>query len=689
MKAIRKLIGFPLRPRLSAAATPDRGHLEQTSKPWISQRVTSEAGMALLCLALTFIFFHSAIFPRTRTFLCGYDNTYQYYPWMHKLADGWRALAPPLWDFSVEAGFPFSGEWNTAAFYPINILYVWLTGVPTPVKLDVLILFHFAAGMWGMSLFLRQRGVERWPSLFGGAVFCWVGPVATRASGQANIFVGLIYLPWLLYFFELGLATKNPWRNFWTGLAGLTLALSILGGHPQPFIHNSLMLGLFAVFLLFEKRAPGLSWTINLWRVACALLTVVVIAFLFSYIQLASSHEYFARAYRWVGLASPVKALQTVLPIQVYNRHSLNFPDLFSVYTGVSGAVEGATLYLTITALICACFGLGVPGIWRWFVLTITGFFLLVALAGKTPFGWLAYRLPLLNMVREPVRILYLYQFCFAALAASGLQVALSGIPRRAGRFTIFVIVVGIFACEARQHGFPWWLPNNSPITADQVYNKTPLITFLEERNRADPGMYRVLARPKELIPPNGGDIFQLSTVLGYRSSMLIAYFDLLSQDWSLSSQALDQVGARYVVTDKPTERLTLLSSFNGLLLYERPTARGVFRWSGSPDQAAPGTIGLVKWQRNGVNLEVATNQPTKLTFAESNYPGWHVRINGVATAIDSSWPHFMSVTVPLGTSTIQWSYRPWWLIPGMCCWLLGAVILIAMKLSALRERRL
>jgi hypothetical protein len=266
---------------------------------------------------------------------------------------------------------------------------------------------------------------------------------------------------------------------------------------------------------------------------------------------------------------------------------------------------------------------------------------------------------------------------------------ALNGIPQRGGRFTIFVIVMSIFASEARQHGFPWLgASTNSPLTADQAYRKTPLITFLEERNRADPGMYRVLARPKDLIPPNAADIFRLSTVLGYRSSMLIAYFDLLSRDWSLSSQALDQVGARYVVTDKPSESLTFLSSFDGLLLYERPAARAVFRWSGSPDQAALGTIGAVKWQRNGVNLEVATNQPSKLTFAESNYPGWHVRINGVATAIDPSWPHFMSVTVPSGTSTVQWSYHPWWLIPGMCCWLLGAVILTAMKLSALREQR-
>jgi hypothetical protein len=602
---------------------------------------------------------------------------------MQKLASDWRAFTPPVWDFSVDAGFPFPGEMQTAAFYPINILYVWLTGIPTPAKLDVLILFHFAAAMWGMTLFLRQRGAERWPSLFGGAVFCWVGPVATRASGQANIFAGLIFLPWILYFFELGLAAKNAWRNSWTGLAGLMLALSLLAGHPQPFIHNSLMLGFFAVFLLLEKRAPALDWTINLRRTASALLTVAVIAFLFAFVQLASSHEYFARAYRWVGLASPVRALQTVLPFEVYNHHRLDFAYLCSVFTA-RGGPDGGTLYITITALICACFGLGLPGNWRWFALTITGFTLIVALAGNTPFGWLAYRLPVLNMVREPVRILYLYQFCFAALAAFGLQMVLNGILRRGGRFVIFVIIMSIFACEARQNGSPLQAPTKSPLTADQAYRKTPLISFLEGRNLADPGMYRILARPKDLIPPNGGDIFRLSTALGHRSSMLIIYFDMLSRDWSLSSQALDQIGARYVVTDKPnaSRGLTLLSSFNGLLLYECSAARPVFRWSGSPDQASSGTIGPVKWQKNSVNLEVATNQPTKLTFAESNYPGWHARINGVATAIDPSGD-YMSVTIPAGTSTVQWSYRPWWLIPGMASWLLGAVALIVISLPA------
>jgi hypothetical protein len=646
----------------------------------LTRQVTSEAAMALLCLVLTAVFFRSALFPRTKTFLCDHDNTYQYYPWMHKVASDWRSLTPPLWDFSVDAGLPFPGELQTAAFYPISILYVWLTGLPTPGKVDVLILLHFAAGMWGMTLFLRQRGVERWASLFGGAVFCWVGPVGIRAAAQANIFAGLIYLPWILYFFERGLGAKNTWRNPWTGLAGLMLALSLLAGHPQPFIHNSLMLGFFAVFLLFDKRAPPLSWAINLRRTAGAILIVAVIAFLFAYVQLASSYEYFARAYRWVGLPTPVKALHTVPPLEVYKQYSLVLFDLLSIFTARGGAEYG-TLYVTITALVFVCLGLGTRGNWRWFMLAGSSFAVVAALAGNTPLGWLTYRLPVLNMVREPVRILYLYQFCFAALAAFGLQMALNGIPRPLGRLAIFILITCVFGCEARLNGYPLQRSTNYPLTADQAYERTPLIGFLEERSLENPGMYRVLARPKDRIPPNAGDIFRLNTALGHRSSMLITYFDLLSKDWSVSSQTLDQIAARYVVTDEPIAGLTFLLPCNGSLLYECTTVRPIFRWSGSPDHMVSGAIGPVKWRKRGIDLQVTTSEPNKLTFMESQYPGWHARVNGVAVTIDST-DNFMSVTVPAGTSTVQWSYWPWWLVPGMVCWLLGAAILAAFSLS-------
>jgi hypothetical protein len=662
-----------------------------------SRLAIRETAIGLLCVAFTLAFFHSVVFPRTETFVCNEDNTYQYYPWMHKLATDWRSLAPPLWDFSVDAGFPFPSEMQTAAFYPINILYVWLTGIPTPAKLDALILFHFAAALWGMTLFLRQRGIAWWASVFGGAVFCWVGPVAKRAHDQANIFEGLIYLPWILYFFERGRAAKTPWWSPWTGFAGLTLGLSLLAGHPQPFIHNGLMLSFFAAFLLFEKHEPGSRWMIDLGRIAGAFAMVGVIAFLFVYVQLASSHEYFARSYRWIGLPNPVKALQ-VVPVEAYNLYKMTFSDFLSVFTAHEGGGDSVSLYLTITALVCACFGLGKRGNWRWFAVAVSAFAFMVALAGSTPLGWLAYRLPVLNQVRAPVRILYLYQFCVATLAATGLQLILKEISPHRARVTILISIFAVFTCEALRNGVVLTVPTKFPLTADQLYHKTPLINYLEEQNAISSGMYRVVVRPLDLIPPNGGDVFRLNTLLGRRSSQLVSYFDFLCRDWSLSSSVLDQIGARYAITDKPNASLTLLSPFGSFayelsdsgptkpqnlskvvtLLYERPAALPIFRWSSKLEAGSAARIGPVKWEKNSVNLQVSTSQSRKLMFAENLYPGWHVSVSGRAVNIDKS-DIFMSVTVPPGTTIVRWWYRPWWLAPGMICWVIGILLLVTM----------
>jgi len=137
-----------------------------------------------------------------------------------------------------------------------------------------------------------------------------------------------------------------------------------------------------------EKRTPGLSWTINLWRALARSSQVAVIAFLFAYIQLASSHEYFARAYRWVGLAYPVKGLQTWC-----RSKSITDIAVFPICSSV--ILPQAALSMAVHLYNNHRFDLRVP--WTGsaepgagFVLTITGFILLVALVGNTPFvGWL------------------------------------------------------------------------------------------------------------------------------------------------------------------------------------------------------------------------------------------------------------------------------------------------------------
>src|SRR5262249_50328885 len=167
---------------------------------------------------------------------------------------------------------------------------------------------------------------------------------------QANIFAGMAYLPWVLYFFERAISSDRPvLRNAPAALCGLTLAFSLLAGHPQPFIHNGVMLVAFAIYLFVERGSKGGPWKSSFLLCVALFASVAVVCFLFAFVQLAAGQEYFARAYRWVGLPNPIKALE-VVPFAAYNLYKLSPPQLLSIFSLSFAPWPVGTLFLTITA---------------------------------------------------------------------------------------------------------------------------------------------------------------------------------------------------------------------------------------------------------------------------------------------------------------------------------------------------
>lgn len=633
-----------------------------------------ELGRACVCLTLTLLFFHQVVMPRTETFIYNFDNTYQYYAWMHKVVNDWRTLSPPLWDFAVDAGLPFPGEMQTAAFYPVNIVFAWFAGTVTPAKLDLLLLLHCAAGMWGMTLFLRQRGILFIASLLGGAAFCWVGAVAARAAAQANIFAGLIYLPWVVFWFQRAVVHPLPGRRpAFAALAGIALALSLLAGHPQPFIHNALLLGAFAVYLCFEMSPRGEGKIRQVRQVGLLLAFAGVIATLLVFMQVAASEEYFNRAYRWIGLTNPVKGLDLV-PASAYELYSLSFRDVVGALHPAGGADAGMP-FLTITVLVCAGFGLAARGKWRWFSLCICAFCILVALGGRTPIGSLVYHLPVLNRVREPVRILYLYQFCIATLAASGLNLVLRD-RNQPSRAIIAAITFLLFVTEARLNGRSATAPVSTPISADVAYRETRVIQKLEAENAARHNSFRVIGRPKEAIPPNGGDVFYFNNALGHRSSMLISYFDFLNGNGSGVVSPSDEAAIRYVVTLAPEESATPISADAGRFLYENASAKPIVRIEDAGAVVDGAQTDRVRWRRRSVTLEAHTPRDASVVLAVSSYPGWRAYVDGVRSPIQPLHT-FMSVAVQQGSHTVDFRYQPWWFNWGIMSWAIGAGLTI------------
>ena len=264
------------------------------------RRLLSETSLLLCCLALAFFFFYKVTYTRAGTFLAWPDNSVQSYAWLTKTTAAGRTQLP-LWDFTTDSGTSFVGELQTAPFYPLNIIFAWLTRPGNQHAIDLYIVLHFGLACYFMLVFLRINKLTLVAAIPGAILYAFVGTIAQKAEGQTNIFMGMIYLPVILGCFQKALASeKRILTNRWLYLSGFALGSSLLAGHFQPYMHSVVALSVFATFVSYQRR----DWP---WRSAVVKLAFVgVVSVMLTAIQLIPTIEYLAHSYRWIGAAAPI-----------------------------------------------------------------------------------------------------------------------------------------------------------------------------------------------------------------------------------------------------------------------------------------------------------------------------------------------------------------------------------------------
>src|SRR5512141_322008 len=63
----------------------------------------------------------------------------QFYPWQHAAIDAYQHGQLPLWNSLVGSGAPLAANLQTAAFYPLNFLYLFL---PTEYAMGYTAILH-------------------------------------------------------------------------------------------------------------------------------------------------------------------------------------------------------------------------------------------------------------------------------------------------------------------------------------------------------------------------------------------------------------------------------------------------------------------------------------------------------------------------------------------------------------------
>jgi hypothetical protein len=394
---------------------------------------------ALLSLAVYGVLFHAEILFRREVYT--FRDLYPFFLGMDHLARVLGAFEwPPLWNPFEGLGRPFAADIQTAVFYPPSWL---LHSLPAPLGFNLSIVTHHLIAALGAFALLRRRGLDAIPALLGALLFAY-GGVFVSLDNLVSALRSAAWLPWAALTFDLWCERK---RFLELGIFSMTLALMLLGAMPEfVIIADGLLLA-----LAFDRRLCRQGPTLG--RALAGLLGANVMAFGLSAVVLVPFAESVLGSRRSTGLEveevlkhslQPLGVLLFVLPRRflaadgglhltpgVWESLLSRVPWLLTLYLGVglpflTSAVRGLPhrrrrgWVLLAAALIGLALGANVPGA-----------------------AWIVERVPVMQAVRYPEKLLLGVHALLAVACAVGLQWSLA---RPARLRTVAALAAGIAA---------------------------------------------------------------------------------------------------------------------------------------------------------------------------------------------------------------------------------------------------
>jgi len=72
-----------------------------------------------------------------------------------------------------------------------------------------------------------------------------------------------------------------------------------------------------------------------------------------------------------------------------------------------------------------------------------------------------------------------------------------------------------------------------------------------------------------------------------------------------------------------------------------------------------PSTVHLLRYSSNQVTISAALPQPGYLVLAQTFYPGWQVRVDGLPSQVLRANHAFCAVHLEAGEHRVEFAYRP------------------------------
>jgi len=408
---------------------------------WLGQgrrRAGLVAAVALLAAALAM--FGDVLFaPRpTVPGLAGQEDMFmQFTYWrdfgFHELSRG----NLPLWNPHIFAGCPYVGGFQSALFYPLNVVFLVL---PLAAAINVSFILHiYMLGLFGYIGSVR-RGLHPLGGFLAGCMLMFCGAVFAHMSpGHLPHICAMAWAP--VIFVAIDAIFEKP--SAARCLAGmLAVAMQILAGHPQYLFCTAVAAGLYCLLRLpaSDKRL----------KVATCLAAVCAGAAALAAVQLLTCADESGETLR-SGRTPYAFAAQYSFPPE--NLLLLLAPGLLGdmkdlPYWGRWFLWE-VSPFVGLTGLFLAIYGTVFgKGRWRFTFAAMAGMLLLLAFGGYTPLFALLHRfVPGFDKFRCNCRFLFPMTLFLAVLAAAGMDALIRqrrGIWQAAAILAIAGLVLGL-----------------------------------------------------------------------------------------------------------------------------------------------------------------------------------------------------------------------------------------------------
>lgn len=601
----------------------------------------------------------------------------------------------PLWNPYFGGGQPLGADPLAAMFYPPTQL-VQIFSLRNYYL--VLIMGHLVfAGLGMLLLASRAFKLPSLPALVAAVSYMATpGLISHLGAGHVTILQTVAWYPWLAL--ACWATVREPRR--WGALLAISIAMTLLAGHPQMAYYGLLMTAVLGAWLLVRRWQAEGNRALLVSMVCLA--AAAVIGILLAAVHLLPLIEFTANSTRQLSLRSGDTYPLVNFLRELFNPRQINAPNPWEIT-------------ITPGLAVLALAGLAAAIRWRKAWPLVLGIVCVAALAMgniSAPYRIAAQILPDFDRFRGLARIWFVALVPMSLLAGLGAEILVSAVRRissrgavAAGFLAVLVVAVSLVVMDMgyARVGDVSTITTPSPLVrmaaqeagSGRIYGvqeNIPQVSAVEMQVRLADGWDPLLIESYVSYMERAGGY----TASGYL--LHIPPFDApqIEPDTTL----LGLMNVSVVVSRRPLNdpHLVLVGKADGTLIYKNIADAGPAYLVGlGPDGNPPS---LSQLQRLDAGVHVVTLTPEQETFTFSNstaaylvvatpmFPGWTAELDGRPVQIQQIAGVLPAIKVGPGTHTLSYTYTPSSVRLGALLSLIGLLAALAWFIAGRLFRR-